>query len=77
MNITAIPNDKLLWMTIIHLAFVVSALLLTIVDRLMGRATPGNEPNPQDRNSLHSPPPESASALRSAANASSNSARVS
>lgn len=30
-----VPNDKLLWMTIIHLTFVVSALLLTLMDRLM------------------------------------------
>ena len=35
MEIQAVPNDKLLWMTIIHLTFVVSALLLTFMDRLM------------------------------------------
>ena len=40
MDITAIPNDKLLWMTVIHLTFVVSALLLTIMDRLMGAGHP-------------------------------------
>jgi uncharacterized protein (TIGR00645 family) len=29
------PNDKLMWLVIIHLTFVVSALLLTIMDRLI------------------------------------------
>lgn len=36
MDITEVPNDKLLWMTLIHLTFVASALLLTVMDRLMG-----------------------------------------
>ena len=36
MNINQTPNDKLLWMTIIHLTFVVSALLLTVMDRILG-----------------------------------------
>ena len=36
MDIAAVPNDKLFWMTAIHLAFVSSALLLTVMDRLMG-----------------------------------------
>jgi uncharacterized protein (TIGR00645 family) len=40
MDITVIPNDKLLWMTVIHLTFVVSALLLTVMDRLMGAGHP-------------------------------------
>jgi uncharacterized protein (TIGR00645 family) len=35
MDIEKVPNDKLLWLTIIHLTFVVSALLLTAMDRLM------------------------------------------
>ncbi len=35
MNIDQIPNDKLLWLTIIHLTFVVSALLLTVMDRIL------------------------------------------
>jgi uncharacterized protein (TIGR00645 family) len=36
MNINQVSNDKLLWMTIIHLTFVVSAVLLTLMDRMMG-----------------------------------------
>jgi uncharacterized protein (TIGR00645 family) len=40
MDITAVSNDKLLWMTVIHLAFVVSALLLTVMDRMMGAGHP-------------------------------------
>jgi uncharacterized protein (TIGR00645 family) len=36
MNIDQTPNDKLLWMTVIHLTFVVSALLLTVMDRILG-----------------------------------------
>jgi uncharacterized protein (TIGR00645 family) len=40
MDIAVIPNDKLLWMTVIHLTFVVSALLLTVMDRLMGAGHP-------------------------------------
>lgn len=35
MEAGSVPNDKLMWMTIIHLTFVVSALLLTLMDRLM------------------------------------------
>lgn len=35
MEIDSIPNDKLLWMVIIHLTFVVSALLMTVMDRLL------------------------------------------
>ena len=35
MEVQSVPNDKLLWMTIIHLTFVVSAVLLTVMDRLM------------------------------------------
>jgi uncharacterized protein (TIGR00645 family) len=36
MNIDQVPNDKLFWLTIIHLTFVVSAVLLTVMDRMMG-----------------------------------------
>jgi uncharacterized protein (TIGR00645 family) len=36
MEIDQMPNDKLMWMTIIHVVFVVSALLLAVMDRLMG-----------------------------------------
>lgn len=38
MEIQTLANDKLLWMTLIHLTFVVSALLLTLMDRLMANA---------------------------------------
>jgi uncharacterized protein (TIGR00645 family) len=36
MELETLPNDKLLWMTIMHLTFVVSALLLALMDRIMG-----------------------------------------
>ena len=38
MDIEQMPNDKLFWMTVIHLTFVVSALLLAIMDRLIATA---------------------------------------
>ena len=34
MEATSIPNDKLMWYTIIHLTFVVSALLLALLDKI-------------------------------------------
>jgi len=34
MEAATIPNDKLLWYTVIHMAFVFSALLLAILDRI-------------------------------------------
>jgi uncharacterized protein (TIGR00645 family) len=45
MNIDQVPNDKLLWMTLIHLTFVVSAVLLTAMDRMMGM---GHRQTPSD-----------------------------
>ena len=36
MEVQDVPNDKLFWMTAIHLTFVVSALLLAVMDRLIG-----------------------------------------
>ena len=36
LEINTVANDKLLWMVVIHLTFVVSALLLTVMDRLLG-----------------------------------------
>jgi uncharacterized protein (TIGR00645 family) len=33
-NATEVPNDKLMWYVIIHLTFVVSALLMGVLDRL-------------------------------------------
>jgi uncharacterized protein (TIGR00645 family) len=35
MNIHDIPNDKLLWLVVMHLTFVVSALMLGILDKLV------------------------------------------
>ena len=46
LEINAVANDKLLWMVVIHLTFVVSALLLTVMDRLLGA---GNGIEPQWR----------------------------
>jgi uncharacterized protein (TIGR00645 family) len=34
MNAQQIPNDKLLWYVIIHLTFVVSAVLMGVLDRI-------------------------------------------
>lgn len=34
MNAAQIPNDKLMWYVIIHLTFVISALLLGVLDKL-------------------------------------------
>jgi uncharacterized protein (TIGR00645 family) len=35
MSIREIPNDKLLWLVIIHITFVVSALLMAIIERYL------------------------------------------
>jgi uncharacterized protein (TIGR00645 family) len=35
MNATNISNAKLMWMTLIHLAFVLSALLMTVIERML------------------------------------------
>lgn len=35
MELDTISNDKLLWMVVIHLTFVASALLMTVMDRLV------------------------------------------
>jgi uncharacterized protein (TIGR00645 family) len=37
MNLETIPNDKLLWYVVVHMTFVVSALLMAIVDYLDGK----------------------------------------
>jgi uncharacterized protein (TIGR00645 family) len=34
LNIEAVANDKLLWLVVIHLTFVVTALLLAVLDRI-------------------------------------------
>lgn len=36
LNSVSYTTDQLMWLTIIHLAFVVSALMLAYIDRLMG-----------------------------------------
>ena len=33
-NILSIPNDKLMWLVILHMTFVISALILAYVDKL-------------------------------------------
>lgn len=35
MNVREVPNDKLLWLVIIHMTFVVSALLMALIERFM------------------------------------------
>lgn len=35
MNASVVANDKLMWLVIIHLTFVVSALLLALMDRIV------------------------------------------
>jgi uncharacterized membrane protein YqhA len=37
MNIGNFPSEQLLWLTIIHMVFVASALLLGVLDRMMNR----------------------------------------
>lgn len=39
------PNDKLLWLIIIHLAFVLSALLMAVIERFLvakGKTAPAS-----------------------------------
>lgn len=35
MEVEHIPNDKLLWFVVLHLTFVVSALLLGFLDKMV------------------------------------------
>jgi uncharacterized protein (TIGR00645 family) len=35
MNVNVVSNDKLFWLVVIHLTFVVSALLLAVMDRIV------------------------------------------
>jgi len=37
LDIRQMPNDKLMWLVIIHLAFVVTALLLAVLDGVVSR----------------------------------------
>lgn len=39
MNTNQIDNDKLLWLVIIHLTFVVSALLMAVIERFLSHKT--------------------------------------
>ncbi|MGE0419071.1 MAG: TIGR00645 family protein [Acetobacteraceae bacterium] len=41
MRATDTPNDKLMWMIIIHLTFVVSTMLMAVVDRLLTNPNKG------------------------------------
>ncbi len=34
MEVRSIPNDKLMWYVIIHLSFVISALLMASLDKI-------------------------------------------
>lgn len=36
MDITDVPDDKLLWSVVIHIAFVIAALLMAVTDRIGG-----------------------------------------
>ena len=35
MNVNDIPNDKLLWLVVMHLTFVISAVMLGVLDRMV------------------------------------------
>jgi uncharacterized protein (TIGR00645 family) len=37
LNANQYENAKIMWLTIMHMAFVASALLLAYIDRLMGK----------------------------------------
>ncbi len=47
MQIETMPNDKLMWYVIVHLTFVVSALLLGVLDRIGFSAHRSQAPNPK------------------------------
>jgi uncharacterized protein (TIGR00645 family) len=48
LNVTSYTNDQLMWYTVIHIAFVISALFLALIDRIaaftksIGKAKPAN-----------------------------------
>ncbi len=46
MNIEAIPNDKLLWYVLVHLTFVVSAVLMGVMEHYSAKKSPGDETSP-------------------------------
>ena len=41
MEVDTLPDDKLLWMVVMHLTFVVSALMLAVMERLMAGTSKG------------------------------------
>lgn len=47
-NIEQTPNDKLLWYVVIHLTFVVSALMMGVLDRLAFASHRTHEPSEGD-----------------------------
>ncbi len=40
MNVSQYSNDKLMWFTLIHLAFVVSAVMLGVLEKMMAKKKP-------------------------------------
>ncbi|MZR11424.1 TIGR00645 family protein [Maritimibacter sp. DP07] len=44
MSVQEIPNDKLLWLVIIHITFVVSALLMAVIERFLLVHSENQEP---------------------------------
>jgi uncharacterized protein (TIGR00645 family) len=43
MNVSETPNDKIMWLVIIHMTFVISALLMAVIERyLMFRSAQGD-----------------------------------
>jgi len=42
LNVTEYSNDKLFWYTLIHVAFVVSALFLAVIDKISAKAGKGS-----------------------------------
>ncbi len=43
MEVDTLPDDKLLWMVVMHLTFVVSALMLAVMERLMAGTGKGGK----------------------------------
>ncbi len=41
LNSATYTSDQLMWLTLMHLAFVLSALLLALIDRMSGKKKPG------------------------------------
>jgi uncharacterized protein (TIGR00645 family) len=47
-NIEQTPNDKLMWYVLIHLTFVISALMMGVLDRLAFASHRSHEPSRED-----------------------------